>query len=61
VETVCDVLALAQLYGAQVLETRATVFMKANATDVVKTEGWRELLQGKPDLVGALFATVASM
>jgi hypothetical protein len=61
VETVCDELALAQLHGAQLLKTRATLFLKAHAVDVVRTEGWRKLLQGNPSLVSALFAAVATM
>jgi hypothetical protein len=61
VETVCDVLALAQLCDAQLLKTRATAFLKANAVDVVKTDGWHSLLHVDPNLVSALVATISNM
>jgi hypothetical protein len=51
-------LALAQLYGAQVLKARATAFIKANAAAVTKTEGWRDLLRVNPELLGDLFTAV---
>jgi hypothetical protein len=58
VETVCDMLAFAQLYGAELLKARATAFIKANAAAVTKTEGWRDLLQNNSELVGVLVTAV---
>jgi hypothetical protein len=59
VESVCDMLAFAQLYGAQILKARATVFIKANAAAVTVTEGWRDLLRNNSELVGALVTAVS--
>jgi hypothetical protein len=54
VETVCDMLAFAQLYGAELLKARAIAFIKANAAAVTKTEGWLDLCRANPELVGEL-------
>jgi hypothetical protein len=54
VESVCDMLAFAQLYGAELLKARATAFIKANAAAVTKTEGWLDLCKAIPELVGEL-------
>jgi hypothetical protein len=58
---VFDILVLAKLHGACLLKSRAIVFLKANITEVVKTEGWRELHQNDPDLMDEVFAAIGTM
>ena len=49
VESVCDVLILADKHSAEKLKSEAITFMKRNFTKVVKTEGWKNVID-KSDL-----------
>jgi hypothetical protein len=60
VETACEMFALAHLHGAELLKTRASLFIKNNFDAVKKTPEWKQLLQNQK-VTEALFVTIVSM
>jgi hypothetical protein len=56
---VSELLAVADLHGADQLKAHAAAFVKENAAAVVKTEGWAELVKN-PALVNYVICTMAS-
>jgi hypothetical protein len=61
VATVCDLLQLAELHGADRLKERATAFIKANVAAVIKTAGWCDLCRNDPKFVGALLVVTSAV
>jgi hypothetical protein len=52
--------ALAHLHGAELLKTRASLFIKNNVAAIMTTPGWKQLLQNQK-VSEALFATMVSV
>ncbi|ESO05924.1 hypothetical protein HELRODRAFT_93853 [Helobdella robusta] len=60
VETVSDVFVLADLHSADQLKTHAIDFINSHATDVMDTNGWKEMVVNHPHLVAEAFRALAS-
>jgi hypothetical protein len=58
--SVCELMALADLYGADQLKTHAVAFIKDNSTAVMQTKGWTELLK-TPALINFLVGSLCSL
>jgi hypothetical protein len=56
---VSEVLATADLYGAEPLKTHAADFIKRNLAAVMNTEGWTELVKNL-SLINFVVCTIAS-
>lgn len=51
VENVSRVLMLARLHNSIELKEKAMAFLTNNMSKVVKTEGWKELVKSKPEIM----------
>ncbi|GFO00379.1 speckle-type poz protein [Plakobranchus ocellatus] len=60
IESVCDILVLADLHSAEQLKTHAIDFINSHATDVMETSGWRTMIQAHPHLIAEAFRALAS-
>jgi hypothetical protein len=51
VENAAEFLLIAELHDQTILKKNVTKFIAAHCPEVVATEGWKQLLQTRPDLV----------
>ncbi|CAG0892273.1 unnamed protein product [Cyprideis torosa] len=60
VENVSDILILADLHSAEQLKTQAIDFINAHPTDVMETQGWKQMIANHPHLIGEAFRALAT-
>ncbi|KAL6726481.1 hypothetical protein Aduo_008448 [Ancylostoma duodenale] len=59
-ENACVTLVLADLYSAEQLRTHAINYINVNATEVMNSEGWKDLVKEHPTLLAEVFKALAT-
>ena len=59
VDSVAEILALADLYNASQLKHQAIEFIGTHATEVTETDGWNRMIRENSHLVGEVFKALA--
>lgn len=59
-ETVCKTLAFAELHNEVELKSSCIEFITENCTEVMKTDGWKQLGQTQPALLMELYRDIAA-
>jgi hypothetical protein len=57
---VCYLLSVSHAYNSEALTEHTLAFIKKNASEVMKTKGWANLLK-KPDLVNLVVKELAGL
>ncbi|XP_003740867.1 speckle-type POZ protein B [Galendromus occidentalis] len=60
VDTAAELLTLADMHSAEQLKAHVIDFINMHATDVVETDGWRQMIQRTPHLVAEAFRALAT-
>lgn len=60
VDTAAELLTLADMHSAEQLKAHVIDFINIHATDVVETEGWKQMIQRTPHLVAEAFRALAT-
>ncbi|CAI4231479.1 unnamed protein product [Auanema sp. JU1783] len=59
-DNACVTLVLADLYNAEQLRNHAINYINVNATDVMNSDGWKDLVKEHPPLLAEVFRALAT-
>ncbi|XP_046982639.1 protein roadkill [Schistocerca americana] len=60
IENAADILILADLHSADQLKAQAIDFINTHATDVMDTQGWKQMILSHPHLIAEAFRALAT-